>query len=105
MALQVNGHRVEYPAQVVAAMPEGLRRAFERSPSLLWPKAGSLWNRPGEHESGVVVDADGCPRFHRLVAVHDAPAVREVAAPRVDPLRGSVVRRQAYPEADHPAAG
>ena len=37
MALQVNGHRVEYPAAVVAAMPEGLRRAFERSPSLLWP--------------------------------------------------------------------
>jgi hypothetical protein len=23
----------------VAAMPEGLRRAFERSPSLLWPSA------------------------------------------------------------------
>jgi hypothetical protein len=105
MALQVNGHRVEYPAQVVAAMPEGLRRAFERSPSLLWPKAGSLWNRPGEHESGVVVDADGCPRFHRLVAVHDAPAVGQVAAPRVDPLRGSVTRIQAYLEADHPAAG
>jgi hypothetical protein len=38
MALRVNGHRVEYPASVVAAMPEGLRRAFERSPSLLWPK-------------------------------------------------------------------
>ena len=37
MALRVNGHRVEYPAEVVAAMPEGLRRAFERSPSLLWP--------------------------------------------------------------------
>ncbi len=37
MALQVNGHRVEYPPDVVAAMPEGLRRAFERSPSLLWP--------------------------------------------------------------------
>jgi hypothetical protein len=39
MALQVNGHRVEYPAAVVAAMPAGLRRAFERSPSLLWPPA------------------------------------------------------------------
>ena len=37
MALQVNGHRVEYPPDVVAAMPEGLRRAFELSPSLLWP--------------------------------------------------------------------
>jgi hypothetical protein len=41
MALQVNGHRVEYPAAVVAAMPEGLRRAFERSPSLLWPIVAS----------------------------------------------------------------
>jgi hypothetical protein len=39
MALEVNGHRVEYPAEVVAAMPPGLRRAFERSPSLLWPPA------------------------------------------------------------------
>lgn len=37
MALAVNGHRVEYPEAVVNAMPEGLRRAFERSPSLLWP--------------------------------------------------------------------
>lgn len=40
MALQVNGYRVEYPAEVVQAMPEALRRAFERSPSLLWPPAG-----------------------------------------------------------------
>jgi SAM-dependent methyltransferase len=39
MAVQVNGLRVEYPAQVVVAMPQGLRRAFERSPSLLWPPA------------------------------------------------------------------
>lgn len=37
MALQVNGHRLEYPAEAVAAMPAPLRRAFERSPSLLWP--------------------------------------------------------------------
>jgi hypothetical protein len=37
MALRVNNHRVEYPQDVVDAMPEGLRRAFERSPSLLWP--------------------------------------------------------------------
>jgi hypothetical protein len=37
MALLVNGLRVEYPAEVVEAMPEALRRAFERSPSLLWP--------------------------------------------------------------------
>ena len=46
MALQVNGQRVEYPAEVVAAMPEGLRRAFERSPSLLWPPAGRLDTPP-----------------------------------------------------------
>jgi hypothetical protein len=39
MAVQMDGHRVEYPSEVVAAMPEGLRRAFERSPSLLWPPA------------------------------------------------------------------
>jgi hypothetical protein len=38
MALTVNGHRVEYPQAVVNAMPEGLRRAFERSPSLIWPR-------------------------------------------------------------------
>jgi hypothetical protein len=37
MALLVNGLRVEYPAEVVAGMPAALRRAFERSPSLLWP--------------------------------------------------------------------
>ena len=37
MAIQVNGHRVEYPQEVVDTMPEGLRRAFEHSPSLLWP--------------------------------------------------------------------
>jgi hypothetical protein len=35
MALRVNGHRVEYPREVVAGMPAGLRRAFERSPSLI----------------------------------------------------------------------
>ena len=38
MALAVNGHRVEYPEAVVNAMPEGLRRAFERSPSRIWPR-------------------------------------------------------------------
>jgi hypothetical protein len=48
-------------------------------------KPGPLSNQPGEHESGVVDDADGCTRLHRLVAVHDAPADREVAAPHVDP--------------------
>ena len=35
MALQVNGHRVEYPQEIVDAMPRGLRLAFERSPTLI----------------------------------------------------------------------
>lgn len=35
MALHINGHRVEYPREVVDAMPAGLRLAFERSPSLI----------------------------------------------------------------------
>lgn len=35
MALLVNGHRVEYPQEVVDAMPRGLRLAFERSPSMI----------------------------------------------------------------------
>ena len=35
MALLVNGQRVEYPQEVVDAMPAGLRLAFERSPSLI----------------------------------------------------------------------
>ena len=38
MALRVNGHRVEYPREVVAGMPTGLRLAFERSPALIWPR-------------------------------------------------------------------
>ena len=37
MALLVNGHRVEYPQEIVDAMPRGLRLAFERSPSLIQP--------------------------------------------------------------------
>lgn len=37
MALRVNGHRVEYPQEIVDAMPRGLRLAFERSPSLIQP--------------------------------------------------------------------
>lgn len=37
MALRINGHRVEYPQEVVDAMPAGLRLAFERSPSLIRP--------------------------------------------------------------------
>jgi hypothetical protein len=37
MALLVNGVRVEYPQEVVDAMPTGLRLAFERSPSLITP--------------------------------------------------------------------
>jgi hypothetical protein len=35
MALRVNGYRVEYPREVVDAMPPGLRLAFARSPSLI----------------------------------------------------------------------
>ncbi len=37
LALRVNGLRVEYPPEVVAAMPPGLRLAFERSPALIRP--------------------------------------------------------------------
>jgi hypothetical protein len=37
MALCVNGIRVEYPREVVDAMPPGLRLAFERSPSRVRP--------------------------------------------------------------------
>jgi hypothetical protein len=37
MALRVGGHRVEYPQEVVDAMPAGLRLAFERSPALIRP--------------------------------------------------------------------
>lgn len=32
LAIRVSGHRVEYPREVVNAMPAGLRLAFERSP-------------------------------------------------------------------------
>jgi hypothetical protein len=39
MALRVSGHRVEYPQEVVDAMPAGLRLAFERSPALIRPEA------------------------------------------------------------------
>lgn len=35
MALRVSGHRVEYPQEVVDAMPAGLRLAFECSPALI----------------------------------------------------------------------
>jgi hypothetical protein len=39
LALRVNGHRVEYPREIVDAMPTGLRLAFERSPARLLPRA------------------------------------------------------------------
>jgi len=39
LALRVNGHRVEYPQEIVDAMPAGLRLAFERSPARLPPRA------------------------------------------------------------------
>ncbi len=54
MALLVNGHRVEYPQEIVDAMPPGLRLAFERSPSLVRPvpslgRAGAEpWDREVE---------------------------------------------------------
>ena len=37
MALSVNGYRVEYPREVVDAMPAGLRLALERSQALIRP--------------------------------------------------------------------
>jgi hypothetical protein len=40
MALRINGHRVEYPREVVDAMPAGLRLAFERSPSRIFVSGG-----------------------------------------------------------------
>ncbi len=40
MALRAGGLRVEYPQEVVDAMPRGLRLAFERSPSVTWPAPG-----------------------------------------------------------------
>jgi hypothetical protein len=47
MALHINGYRVEYPREVVDAMPTGLRLAFERSPSLIRPGCrGSGLPRP-----------------------------------------------------------
>lgn len=33
LALKVGRHRVEYPPNVVEAMPRALRKAFEASPS------------------------------------------------------------------------
>ena len=65
------------------------------------PGRGPSSGRPGEHESGLVVDRDGRARFHRLVALHDAPAVGEVAAPHVDPLRGAVIAVKAHADAHH----
>jgi hypothetical protein len=47
MALRVNGHRVEYPAEVVAGMPTGLRLAFERSPALIQPPPAAAAIPPG----------------------------------------------------------
>jgi hypothetical protein len=57
MALRVNGHRVEYPREVVDAMAPGLRLAFERSPARVRPAWGRPCGRalPGE----TVTAADG----------------------------------------------
>jgi hypothetical protein len=55
MALRVNGHRVEYPREVVDAMPAGLRLAFERSPSLIRA------DRDGRRRRGRVSQRAGDP--------------------------------------------
>ena len=47
MALRVNGHRVEYPPEVVAGMPTGLRLAFERSSALIRPLLADPAASPG----------------------------------------------------------
>ena len=47
MALRVNGHRVEYPPEVVAGMPTGLRLAFERSSALIRPPLADPAAPPG----------------------------------------------------------
>jgi hypothetical protein len=47
MALHVSGHRVEYPREVVAAMPAGLRLAFERSSALIRPSLADPAAPPG----------------------------------------------------------
>ena len=46
LALRVNGHRVEYPQEVVDAMPPALRLAFERSPALISPPAFVITRNP-----------------------------------------------------------
>src|SRR5262249_9800845 len=60
-------------------------------------------NQSSEHECGVVVDTDGCAWFYWLIVVHDASAVRQVAASHVDPLRRAVIGRQANSKTDHVA--
>jgi hypothetical protein len=57
MALRAGGLRVEYPQEVVDAMPRGLRLAFERSPSVTWPAPGP---RPAGSQ-----DASGPGGFQR----------------------------------------
>jgi len=47
MALHVNGHRVEYPREVVVGMPTGLRLAFERSSAPIRPPLADPAARPG----------------------------------------------------------
>lgn len=50
LALRAGRHRVEYPQDVVDAMPEALRRAFERSPSRIRTGSGRRNMQPGSNE-------------------------------------------------------
>ena len=52
-----------------------------------------------EHEGRVVVDGNACSRLDRQVVVHHASAIWQVAASYVDPLGGTVIGVEPYPEA------
>jgi hypothetical protein len=54
LALRVNGHRVEYPEDVLAAMPAGLRLAFSRSRALIRPETGALL-ASGRQDTGMLL--------------------------------------------------
>jgi hypothetical protein len=47
LALRAGRHRIEYPQDVVDAMPEALRRAFERSPGRIRTGCGQRNMQPG----------------------------------------------------------
>jgi hypothetical protein len=77
MALRVNGHRVEYPREVVAGMPVGLRLAFERSSALIHPpRAGAASPSEPTGLGHLLRGADGKdPLQHGSVAADVQPAV------------------------------